>query len=156
MRQLARTETIGRHMGKRLLGIDYGTKRIGLAISDPRQIIASPLARVATKKNHKETAQAIKAVLEEKNFVIEKVVLGDPKLLSGEPSPLSKIIALFAKDLEQVLECPIAFFDERLTSKQGEKLLIEAKVRRKKRAKVIDTMSATLILQSYLAIPKMP
>ncbi len=141
-------------MTRKILSIDYGQKRTGLAISDPSQIIASPLERIMTGKNHKETAMAIKALLESKRYTIEKIILGDPKLLGGEKSSLSVIIEAFAKELESLMDCPVILFDERLTSKEGEKLMIEAKVKRKKRTAHIDTMSACLILQTYLSIPK--
>lgn len=141
-------------MTRRILSIDYGKKRIGLAISDPMQMIASPLQRVMAEKNHEATAKAIKAVLNEKKYEIEKIIMGDPKHLDGKPSPMSLEVAAFAPILEKILGCPVTLMDERLSSKEGEKLLIQASVKRKKRGDYIDTMSATLLLQAYLTMPK--
>lgn len=139
----------------RILSIDYGKKRIGLAVCDPSQIIASPLALIPTKSTHAQTAKAIQDTINEKGFSIEKVIIGDPKLLSGQQSELGKIILMFIEELKKLLNCDIILFDERLTSKESEQLLREAKVKRKKRSQFVDMMSATLILQSYLSMISM-
>lgn len=130
----------------RILGIDFGMKRIGLARSDPMKIIASPLKTVMAGKNLEATADLILQELDG----IETIVLGLPLLLSGKDSDTTTTVRKFAAILEKKSALPLILWDERLTSKQVEKLMIEGNVSRKKRSSHVDTMSATLILQNYL------
>ncbi|QVL57094.1 MAG: Holliday junction resolvase RuvX [Simkaniaceae bacterium] len=130
----------------RVLGIDFGMKRIGLARSDPMKMIASPLKTVIAGKNLEETADLIIQELEG----VETIVLGLPLLLSGKDSDTTTTVRKFAEILEKKSGLPLILWDERLTSKQVEKLMIEGNVSRKKRSAHVDTMSATLILQNYL------
>ena len=133
----------------RLAGIDFGQVRIGLALSDPSKIIASPLKAVLTKKSLKETALVIW-----QEFVpfepIEKIVIGLPLLMSGKESPGSKQVRELAPHLEEISGKPVVFWDERLTTAQVERTLKEAEFSRKKRTQYIDAMAAAAILQSYL------
>lgn len=130
----------------RVLGVDFGMKRIGLARSDPMKMIASPLKTIAAGKNLEETADLVVKELEE----VELIILGLPLLLSGKDSDTTKMVREFATLLEKKSGLPLILWDERLTSKQVEKLMIEGNVSRKKRSAHVDTMSATLILQNYL------
>lgn len=130
----------------RVLGIDFGMKRIGLARSDPMKIIASPLKTITAGKNLEETVDLVTKELEG----VELIILGLPLLLSGKDSDTTKMVREFATLLETKSGLPLILWDERLTSKQVEKLMIEGNVSRKKRAAHVDTMSATLILQNYL------
>ncbi|MDJ0652280.1 MAG: Holliday junction resolvase RuvX [Simkaniaceae bacterium] len=129
-----------------MLGIDFGMKRIGLARSDPMKMIASPLKIIFAGKSLEETADLILKELED----VETIILGLPLLLSGKDSETTLAVRKFAKILEKKSGLPLILWDERLTSKQVEKLLIEGQVSRKKRSSHVDTMSATLILQNYL------
>lgn len=138
----------------RIAAIDYGKARIGLAISDVGQSLASPLKAIATKKTHKETALLIIQELRQ-HAPFEKIVLGLPLLLSGKESPLSLDVRKLAKELEEIVNRPILLWDERLTSAQVEKTLREAKMKRKKRKKYIDAMAAAAILQNYLDTKRM-
>lgn len=132
----------------RILGIDYGRARIGLALSDPKKIIASSLPTIKTKKTIEESVESL---LKEVNLnEVEAIVIGLPLLLSGKESEMSLEVKKFAACLEEKSHLPVILWDERLTSKQVEKLLIEGGVKRKKRAQLADQMSALLILQSYL------
>ncbi|NGX39702.1 MAG: putative pre-16S rRNA nuclease [Chlamydiae bacterium] len=133
----------------RLLGIDYGEARIGLALSDPNGIIASPIKAIPAKKGLKETAQAIYAELSTLE-PIEKIVIGLPLLLSGKESPSSTKVRELAKYLEEIANLPIVLWDERLTTAQVERTLKEANMSRKKRVRYIDAMAAGAILQNYL------
>lgn len=133
---------------QKIISIDYGRARIGLAISDQNQIIAFPLKYVKTTRDLKKSAQELSVFLS--TLDIEKIILGLPLLLNGKDSELTKEVRLFGKYLEENLGKPIILWDERLTSKQAEKFLIENNVRRKERTSIVDTMAATLILQSYL------
>ncbi|MCB1107720.1 MAG: Holliday junction resolvase RuvX [Chlamydiia bacterium] len=130
----------------RVLGIDFGTKRIGLARSDPMKMIASPLKTIIAGKTLEETADLITKECDE----IETIVLGLPLLLSGKDSDTTTAVRKLAALLEEKSGLPLILWDERLTSKQVEKLLIEGSVKRVSRTHHVDTMSATLILQNYL------
>lgn len=130
----------------RVLGIDFGMKRIGLARSDPMKIIASPLKTIHAGKTLGDTADLVVKELAE----VELIILGLPLLLSGKDSDTTKRVREFATLLEEKSGLPLILWDERLTSKQVEKLMIEGNVSRKKRSAHVDTMSATLILQNYL------
>lgn len=132
----------------RILSIDYGTKRIGLALSDPTKTIASPFKAIQTGKNHEQT---IVNLLKEISLQeIETILIGLPLHLSSHASELSELVRQFAAALEEKTGLPIVLWDERLTSRQVERILIEGNVRRKKRIAHVDTMSAALILQNYL------
>lgn len=133
----------------RVVGIDYGRARIGLAISDERRIIAQPLETVKTVKNPKETAKLIAKTLSSyKN--IDAVVMGLPLMLSGQESEMSKEARVFAKLVEEVLGLPVQFWDERLTSSGVDRMLRDADLSRKKRAQLSDALAAVSILQNYL------
>lgn len=133
----------------RISAIDYGKVRIGLAISDENQWLASPLKTIATKSNMKDTAALIIQELSEYES-FEKIILGLPLLLSGEESPLSLEVRNLAKELKAIVSAPIFLWDERLTTNQVEKILKEANIKRKKRTQYIDAMAAAAILQNYL------
>lgn len=133
---------------QKIIGIDYGKVRIGLAISDQNHIIAFPLKCVQANRDPNKTIQELSLFLS--TLDIEKIVLGLPLLFNGKDSELTKDVRLFASRLEAKTGKSIILWDERLTSKQAEKFLIESNVRRKERTRVVDTMAATLILQSYL------
>jgi len=130
----------------RVLGIDFGMKRIGLARSDPMKMIASPLKTIFAGKTLEATADLILKELED----VETIVLGLPLLLSGKDSETTTTVRKFSEILEKKSGLPLILWDERLTSKQVEKLMIEGQVSRKNRSSHVDTMSATLILQNYL------
>lgn len=131
----------------RVLGIDFGMKRIGLALSDPSKIIASPLKTIQAGKSLEQTVDLILKEIEG----VETIVVGLPLLLSGKDSETTTIVRKFAALLEEKSSLPLILWDERLTTTQVERLLKdEGNMRRKKRAQHLDTMSATLILQNYL------
>ena len=132
----------------RVLSIDYGQKRIGLALSDPTRTVATPLKTVLASSDH---AQTVRSLTEEiSKHDLKMIVIGLPLHLSRQESPLSLLVRELKKRLEEELLTPVTLWDERLTSKQVEKAMIEAGVKRKKRKAHMDTLSATLILQSYL------
>lgn len=132
----------------KVVGIDYGKARIGLAISDTQRILAFPLTCL---KGHHALSKAVQEVVRFLAGVeYAEVVIGLPLLMSGKDSDLTKEVRQFASLLQAEMSQPITLWDERLTSKQVEKLLIEGGVKRQNRTAVTDTMAATLILQSYL------
>lgn len=134
----------------RIVGIDFGLARIGLAISDVNKIISQPLLAVKAGKNPLQTAQLIAKELA-KFDRIEAIVMGLPLLLSGQDGDMAKHVRNFKLVLEQVLNLPVFLWDERLTSQQVERFLKSAELNRKERSKVSDAMAAAAILQNYLA-----
>lgn len=134
---------------KRIAAIDYGNVRIGLAISDPTQAIASPLQIVENRPSRRETAEAIAKVLED-YMPIEAIVMGLPLLMNGRESPGCREVRELLPYLEEVTGLEIVLWDERLTTAQVERTLKEAKVRRKQRSSITDPMAASAILHSYL------
>lgn len=132
----------------RILAIDYGKKRIGLALSDPLGITANPLS-VLHRKSLSEDIKKIKSIIEEKE--VGKVVLGLPLNMDGTPGILTEEIKSFAKKIEKEVNIDVEFHDERLTTHEAENLLIEeANMSREKRKKIKDKIAACLILKSYL------
>lgn len=132
----------------RILGIDYGDARIGLAFSDPSQTLASPFQVVRTQKNLADTVNAILEAT--KTYTFEKIVVGLPLLLSGKESAMTTSVRAFATFLEEKSGLPVVLQDERLTSREVERVLKESNLKRKARVRHLDRLSATLILQTYL------
>jgi putative holliday junction resolvase len=129
----------------RLLGVDYGRKRIGLALSDPLGYSAQPIGSIP------KDGRTLEAFLEivQKHDVSE-IVLGYPRSLSGESREMAKEVEVFGKELEAKVGKPVHLWDERFTTSEAENLLISADVRRSKRKEVRDTVAASLILQGFM------
>lgn len=129
------------------MGLDYGERRIGVAMSDlfgwtaqaveviDRKAIVDPLARIA------------QLVAE---YEVDNVVVGLPKNMNGTIGPSGDYCIAFAEQLKQMLALPVQLWDERLTTVSAERTLLEADVSRRKRKQVIDKMAAAILLQSYL------
>lgn len=133
---------------KRVASIDYGLKRLGVAVSDENQIIATSLGVVLAGKNHAETIQSLLKLLQPYN--LEKIIIGNPIHLSGKASFLAEEVEKFLNELQAHFAVPVTLYDERLSSVQAERSLKEGGMRRKKRAKIIDAVAAVILLQSYL------
>lgn len=129
----------------RLLGLDYGRKRIGLALSDPLGLTAQPLGFIPRDS---KTFDQLSEIIQKHG--VEEIVLGHPKSLSGHEGEMSKEVQAFGKKLENKTGKPVHLWDERFTTSEAENLLISADVRRSKRKEVRDTVSASLILQGYM------
>ncbi len=138
----------------RVIGIDYGLARIGIAYSDERKIIASPMMTLETEKKLEKTVAKLVKALEahqlEHNYAIEEIVVGLPLMMSGAHGLIADEVKHFVDQLRQMTNLPIVAWDERLTSVQAERSLKEASLSRKKRSKIVDRISAVIILQSYL------
>jgi putative holliday junction resolvase len=132
---------------KRIAAIDFGLKRIGIAISDDRKKLALPFTTVDGGK--KGVANTV-AALREKQGEIERILVGLPLLMSGEKSEMAKIVETFAKALEEATGIPVELCDERLSSKMADQGMRELSMNRKERAERIDMAAAALLLQSYL------
>jgi putative holliday junction resolvase len=131
----------------RLLGIDLGTKTLGLAISDVTRTIASGLTTLARGK-FTEDGRRLLALVEEHR--IAGFVLGLPVNLSGTEGPRAQATRAFARNLGRLTSLPILLWDERFSTAAAERALIEADASRRRRAVVIDKVAATLILQAAL------
>lgn len=131
----------------RLIGIDLGSKTIGLAISDVERRLASPL-RTLPRSAFQKDADALTAIFKE--FDIAAIILGLPLDLEGRMSPRAQSTRAFARNLATRCELPIAFWDERFSTAAVERSLIENGVSRSRRAEVIDKMAAAYILQGAL------
>lgn len=131
----------------RIMALDIGDKRVGIALSDPMKIVANPfdtLKRVEIKGDINKIVKMI-----EENDV-ETVVCGLPKLLNNTESLQTQKAREFADMLKERTTAKVVMMDERLTTVQAQRVLLEADVRREKRKEVIDKLAATVILQSYL------
>ena len=136
-------------MGK-IISIDYGTVRIGLAISDINKKIAFPLKTIQAGFSLKKTAEAIFINLQDRIGDIEAIVMGYPLLLNGRDGEMAIKVKALKEELEKILPLPITLWDERLTSALAERSLKEKGFNRKKRSKKVDPIAACFILQRYL------
>ena len=130
-----------------LIGLDLGTKTIGLAVSDGLRGVATPLETVKRKKFGTD-AEAIEAVINARAIV--GLVLGLPRNMDGSEGPRAQSTRAFARNLSQVIPLPIVFWDERLSTVAAERALLEADTSRARRAEVIDHVAASFILQGAL------
>lgn len=133
----------------KILGLDLGSKTLGIAISDSLKLIARGIETFSFKENHYHLAiDRIKTIIQ--NEKIEKIILGYPKNMDGSIGERGKVCEQFAQKLEKELKIKVILWDERLSTLEAEKILIDANISRQKRKKVIDKMAAVVILQSYL------
>lgn len=130
------------------LGLDLGTKTLGLAISDPLGIIATSYKILRHDEDYDSLLPMLKEEIEKNH--IEALVLGFPKNMNNSVGERGEIALAFKEKLEDQFKLPVYMQDERLTTRQAESLLISNDTSRKKRKKVIDSLAATIILQSYL------
>lgn len=131
----------------RVLGVDWGERRLGLALSDETRTVASPYA-VERCRSDKERIRAISRHVSEKNVGL--VVLGIPLSLSGEEGPTGRAVRRFSELLQKQLDVPLHLWDERLTTGSAQRALIEAGIRRSRRKELVDKVAASVMLQSYL------
>lgn len=133
----------------RILGLDLGIVTCGIAISDPLGMIARAYETVRFTENDYETAK--NRVIEiMKMEQVQEIVLGLPKHMNGDIGIRGEVSQDFKQMLLDAGSVPVVLWDERLTTKAAERILIQADLSRKKRKKVIDQMAAVQILQSYL------
>lgn len=133
--------------GSRILGLDLGTKTIGLAVSDGRLSLASPRP-VIRRKKFSTDVQQIMALIEQEN--IGAIVLGMPLNMDGSEGPRAQATRAFARNLGRHTSIPVVFWDERLSTVAAERSLLEQDVSRAKRADRIDSAAASFILQGAL------
>jgi len=131
----------------RILGIDYGRRRLGLALSDASEVLASPLPP-RVRANEAADLSFLCDLVAERG--IERIVVGLPLLMDGSPGEMADEVLAFAATLEARCKVPVDPFDERLTSREAERVLVQADLSRARRRGLRDSVSAVLILQGYL------
>ncbi|MBO1579248.1 MULTISPECIES: Holliday junction resolvase RuvX [Bacillus] len=133
----------------RILGLDVGTKTVGVAISDEMGWTAQGLETI--KINEEREIFGFDRVSElVKQYNVDKIVVGLPKNMNGTIGPRGEACQQYAESLRELLQLEVILWDERLSTMAAERLLISADVSRKKRKQVIDKMAAVVILQGYL------
>lgn len=131
----------------RTLGLDFGTRTLGLSLSDETKTIASALKTIRYEKEE-ELIKELDSVMKE--YSIDELVLGLPKNMNNTIGTRGEASIEFGKKLEEIFQIPVAFQDERLSTVEATHYMIEADVSRKKRKKKIDSLAANIILQTYL------
>ncbi len=133
--------------GKRLIGLDVGTKTIGLALSDTRRVIATPLETIRRRHFRDDTALLFAFV---DTHGVGGLVIGLPLTLAGAGGPRTQSVRQFARNVLAVRDLPIAFWDERLSTAAVTREMIAHDMTRKRRAQIVDRVAAAYILQGYL------
>lgn len=127
---------------QRILGVDFGQRRIGLAISDPTATVAQPLGYV--------TGGVEEVLAVARARAVSAIVVGVPRRLDGSESDQTRATQAFVTALESATTLPVVRWDERLTTREAERVLVAGGVRRRQRREKVDQLAAQLILQSYL------
>jgi putative Holliday junction resolvase len=132
----------------RYLGLDVGTQRIGVAVSDELGLTAQPVLTLDRRGNRRDALRSLARLC--RRFGVGGIVVGNPLHLSGEISPRAAKTQAFAGELGELTGLPIFLWDERLTTREAHQILYEAGHERQEHRKVVDQVAATLILQSFL------
>ena len=132
---------------QRALSLDLGEKRIGVAVSDPLNIIAQSVGTIQRKDIKSDLKKIADFV---KEYRADKLVIGLPLNMNGTKGKSAKLAIDFVETVKKEIQIDVEMIDERLTSAQGERIFLEADMSREKRKKNIDKIAAQLILQSYL------
>jgi putative Holliday junction resolvase len=133
--------------GERLLGLDVGTKTVGLALSDTLLMVATPMRTIRRKRFKEDAAQIFSEV---DAHGVGALVVGLPIGLDGRETPRSQSVRDFARNLLAIRDLPIVFWDERLSTAAVERTMIEADITRQRRSEIIDRTAAAYILQGLL------
>ena len=131
----------------RILALDHGTKRIGVAVSDELKMIATPLEYIPAEP-FAEFLARLREILREKE--VEMILIGMPRNMDGSYGPAALKVQEFVAVLKDALTIPLKTLDERLTTVQAQRFLIQGNVRRDKRKEKVDKTAAAILLQSYL------
>jgi putative Holliday junction resolvase len=131
----------------RILGLDYGSRRIGVAVSDPLGLTAQPLPALPREGDRKDIAAIGRLAA---GMEVTAVVVGLPLLLNGDEGPQAARARAFGERLSAELSLPVTMWDERLTTVQSERHLVDSGVRRERRKEIRDSLSAMFLLQSFL------
>lgn len=133
----------------RIMGIDYGIRRIGIAVSDPLRITARPLVVIDRISTVEDDIEKIALIVKEQE--VSHIVMGTPLNMDGSAGILTEEVEQFKTKIEEKTKVSVELYDERLTTLQAERILVEeADISREKRKKLRDKVAASLILQSWL------
>ena len=132
----------------RFLGLDIGSRRIGVAVSDALGLTAQPVLTLERRSSRREDLRSLARLC--RRFGVVGIVVGNPMHLSGELSPQAAKTQAFAAELGELTGLPIHLWDERLTSHEAHRILYQAGHARQEHRKVVDQVAAVLILQSFL------
>jgi putative holliday junction resolvase len=135
----------------RVLGIDYGDVRMGIAVSDLMGWTAQGVETLHRKSLEQDLARIGELIRE---YAVDRIVLGFPKNMNNTIGPRGELSQQFAETLKEQFGLPVTLWDERLSTMAAERMLVSADVSRKKRKQVIDKMAAAIILQNYLDAQK--
>jgi putative Holliday junction resolvase len=135
----------------RVLAIDHGTKRMGIALSDELGVVATPLEFIPAEPFNAFLTR-LKELIREKQ--VELILVGHPRNMDGSYGPAALKVQEFVAVLKETIAIPMKLWDERLTSAQANRFLIQADVRRDKRKEKVDKAAAAILLQSYLDSPR--
>jgi len=131
----------------RILGIDYGHRRLGIALSDDEKVLASPLP-VYSRCNLDVDLAFLLGIVKENE--VERAIVGLPRNMNGSIGKMAKEVLSFAGKLQRKINIPVSTFDERMTTVEAERVLVETNLSRKRRKGLRDSIAAVLILQGYL------
>jgi putative holliday junction resolvase len=131
----------------RILALDHGTRRIGVALSDEMKMIASPLEYILAEPLEKVLAR-LREIIREKE--VSLILIGMPRNMDGTYGPAAQKVKDFIASLQPHITTPVKTWDERLTSVMANRVLLQGNVRRDKRKQAVDKMAAAILLQSYL------
>lgn len=138
---------------KRILGLDLGSKTLGIAVSDPMRIIATGVENFRfPEKQYEEALKKVQSVIQ--SYDVDEIVIGLPKHMNGDLGESAQLVLEFTAKIEEVTKLKVTTLDERWTTKIATNRLISADLSRNKRKMIIDKMSAIVILQNYLDFKK--
>lgn len=137
----------------RIMGLDVGDKKIGVAMSDPMGWTAQGIKTIYRQENKNNDIDEIKKIIDE--YKVDKIVIGLPKNMNNTIGPQGEKVIEYSKKIESMFNIPIVFIDERLSTVAVERTLIMADVSRSKRKTVVDKLAAQVILQTYLDSAKL-
>jgi putative Holliday junction resolvase len=132
----------------RFLGLDVGSRRIGVAVSDELGLTAQPVLTLERHHNRRDDLRSLARLA--RRFAVAGIVVGNPLHLSGEVSPQAAKTQAFAAELGEMTGLPIHLWDERLTTREAHQILYEAGHARQQHRRIVDQVAATLILQSFM------
>jgi len=132
----------------RLLGLDFGERRIGVAVSDPLAITAQGISVIQRNGSVEKDLELIKQFIH--TYEVESIVLGLPKNMNGTEGPAAEKVRQFGRFLEDASALKVIYWDERLSTSSAQRIMIEADLSRRKRKASIDRLAAVIILQNYL------
>jgi putative pre-16S rRNA nuclease len=141
------TAVSGSSFEKRVLGLDVGSKTIGMAVSDPLGITAQGL-QTYRRQNKRRDLEALRTVIQD--YQVAEIVVGYPLRMSGATGTQSEKMAVFAEELRKKFQIPVHLWDERLTSAEANRVLRDSEMSIQRRGEVVDRLAAVLILQSWM------